>query len=281
MCCLSWRFHARTECPVRDGPNEARVSTMFWRHALEARVSTDSGSRDSLEKRLKIMRVLVHLFEHRVRYAFRRLYPMELLCVRRLMAPTRGLALLMLTRLHTRRSLWKGSSIFSRATENGPAFLAMICVCTNTGTQRSAGPFTQITPSTLVLCANQEAYLPKLGAWDDHTTAVLPRLNGSETLSYHAVSARNLEYCSTWRFRGGRMKYDACGGHARGCVRRLCMDVYDRLYTTYTPIDRHHTSHGAHQIGNSECVQRFGLYLVSSWSRVRRQERCRKSRWCA
>ena len=46
----------------------------------------------------------------------------------------RGLAFLLRTRLHARR-FWKGRSIFSRATENGPAFRECF-VCTNKHTAK-------------------------------------------------------------------------------------------------------------------------------------------------
>ena len=51
-------------------------------------------------------------------------------------AAARGLALLLLNA----RRLWKGRSIFGRATKNGFAFFNVLCV--QTSTQRSAGPLT-------------------------------------------------------------------------------------------------------------------------------------------
>ena len=56
------------------------------------------------------------------------------------------------TRLYARR-LWRGRSIFSRATENGPAFFGMFCVCTQA--QRSAGPLSAPTQMLKLHCHAQ------------------------------------------------------------------------------------------------------------------------------
>ena len=69
----------------------------------------------------------------------------------RIVGTLRGLALLLWTRLSA-RWLWKGRSIFSRATENGPAFCEL-CVCTNKYTAKCR-------PSWYLavrLCGNREA----------------------------------------------------------------------------------------------------------------------------
>ena len=152
-------------------------------------------------------------------------------------AAIRGLALLLRMRLYARR-VWKGRSIFNRATENGPAFWSVLCV--QTRAKRSAGHLAPISPPAIGLRSRPVRPPCALPVRSLREAAAVPATSGccllvyaGESLSYMTNGAvwPLFHRCSTPDFARVGLCPQACGTGLS--ARRAC--THQSQTNTQTP----------------------------------------------